>query len=279
MKTLFNIPVLLSAVVLLSSCEKTVELDIDQTPQRIVIEGYVTDIASHNYVKVSKTNNFYSTGKTPRVTDATVMVEDSDGNIYHFVHYDGQSEDSLGFYFPEVPLVGTPGKTYMLSVTTEGMTYTAEDQLLRLVPMEKLEYRVNEEEKEDPEDAGRFFEVLLFVKEPKETKDYYLFKCYRNDTIEYANENEIYYSDDELIGEDIDGVPLPVFYAQDDLARVEVYSLTREAFIYYRDLQKLLTNDGGLFGTPPANPRTNISGGALGFFQVSAIQAGEIVIE
>ena len=70
-----------------------------------------------------------------------------------------------------------------------------------------------------------------------------------------------------------------MFYAQDDLARVEVYSLTREAFIYYRDLQKLLTNDGGLFGTPPANPRSNISGGALGFFQVSAIVSGEIVIE
>lgn len=279
MKTKFNIITLLAGVIFLSSCEKTVDLDIDQTPQKVVIEGYVTDIADHNFVKVSKTNNFYSTGRTPRVTDATVMVEDSDGNIYNFVHYDGQSEDSLGLYFPEVPFAGVAGKTYKLSVTTEGVTYTAEDQLLRLVPMDKLEYRVNEEEKEDPEDAGRFFEVLLFVKEPKETKDYYLFKCYRNDSIEYANENDVYFSDDELIGENIDGVPLPVFYAQDDLARVEVYSLTREAFIYYRDLQKLLTNDGGLFGTPPANPRSNISGGALGFFQVSAIVSGEIVIE
>lgn len=279
MKTKFNISILLAASLFFTSCEKTIELDIDQTPQRVVIEGYLTDVAEHNYVKVSKTNNFYTTGKTPRVTNATVMVEDSDGNIYNFVHYNGQNADSLGLYFPEVPLAGVAGKTYKLSVTTEGMTYTAEDQLLDLVPMDKLEYRVNEDEKDDPEDAGRFYEVLLFVKEPKETKDYYLFKCYRNDSITYANENEVYYADDELIGEDLDGIPLPVYYAQNDRARVEVYSLTRDAFVYYRDLQKLLTNDGGLFGTPPANPRTNISDGALGFFQVSAIRSDEILIE
>jgi hypothetical protein len=145
--------------------------------------------------------------------------------------------------------------------------------------MEKLEYRVNEDEQRDPEDPGRFYEVLLFVKEPKETRDYYLFKCYRNGNLEYANETDIYLADDELIGENIDGIPLPLFYASGDQARVEVYSLTRGAFVFYRDLQKLLNNDGGMFGTPPANPRSNISNGALGFFQTSSIQAGEITIE
>ena len=279
MKTQSNIFILIAGLAFLSSCEKTVELDINQTPQKVVIEGLVTDVADHNYVKVSKTSNFYSTGNTPRVTDATVMVEDSEGNIFNFVHYTGENEDSLGLYFPEVPFEGVAGRTYTLSVTTEGETYTAQDELLRIVPMDKLEYRINDEEQEDPEDPGRFFEVLLFVQEPKETKDYYLFKCFRNGVLEYANENDIYYSDDELIGENIDGVPLPVFYAKDDLAKVEVYSLTRDAFVYYRDLQKLLTNDGGLFGTPPANPRSNVSGGALGFFQVSAIASGEINIE
>jgi hypothetical protein len=280
MKMKFNI-LFLSAfvIVLLSSCEKTIELDIDQTPQNVVIEGYVTDIADHNFVRLSKTNDFYAGGQTPRITDATVMVEDSDGNIFNFIHYSGLNADSAGMYFPETPFAGVIGKTYKLTVVTGGVTYTAEDELLRLVPMDKLEYRVNEEEREDPEDEGYFYEVLLFVQEPKDTKDYYLFKCFRNDTLKYANENDIYFSDDELIGENIEGVPLPLLYAQNDLAGVEVYSLTRAAFIYYRDLQKLLTNDGGLFGTPPANPRTNISGGALGFFQVSAIQEGEILIE
>ncbi len=279
MKTLLNIFFFAAVLMLHSSCEKTVDLDISQTPQKVVVEGLVTDLASHNFVKVSRTTNFYSTGKTPRVTDATVMVEDSEGNIFNFVHYDGDNADSLGFYLPEVPFAGVAGVTYSLSVTVDGNTFTAEDKLRGIVQMDKLEYRINPDEQRDPEDPGRFYEILLFVKEPQETRDYYLFKCYRNDVLEYANENDIYFSDDELIGENIDGISLPLFYAKDDLAKVEVYSLTRDAFVYYRDLQKLLSNDGGLFGTPPANPRTNISGGALGFFQVSAIESGEINIE
>jgi hypothetical protein len=270
---------LLGFAAFLVSCEQTVHLDMDQTPSKIVIEGFVTDQADHNYVKVSRTNDFYSSGNTPRVTDATVMVEDNEGTIFNFSHYSGDSPDSAGLYFPETPFAGVAGRTYKLTVVAGGEIFTAEDKLLRLVPLEKIEYRINDEEQQDPEDPDRFYEVLLFVKEPKETKDFYLFKCFRNGEIEYAAENDIYFSDDELIGENIDGVPLPVFFAKDDLARVEVYSMSRDAFVYYRDLQKLLTNDGGLFGTPPANPRSNLSGDALGFFQVSAIQAGEIEIQ
>jgi hypothetical protein len=149
---------------------------------------------------------------------------------------------------------------------------------MRLVAIDKLEGRIDPEEEEDPEDSDRFYELLLWVKEPQETKDYYLFQSYRNGELAFDGDTDIYYADDELIGEDIDGVSLPVYYAKGDVAKIVVYSLSREAFIYYRDLDKLLNNDGGMFGTPPANPRTNLSNGAVGFFQASAIQTGELVI-
>jgi hypothetical protein len=270
-----NILFTLAASLLLFSCEKTVTLDIEESTANLVIEAQVTDLADHNYVKISRTNAFYDTGETPRVENATVTVEDSDGNIFTFSH----DADSAGFYFPETPFAGEIGKSYKLRVLVDGIEYTAQDELVRLVPIEKLEYRINPDEQNDPEVPGRFYELLLSVVEPKDTKDYYLFKSYRNDTITYQNETDIYYSDDELIGEKLDGIPMPVYYSKGDLARVEVFSLSRDAFVFYRDLQKLLNNDGGLFGTPPANPRTNISNGALGFFQVSAVQMGELVIE
>jgi hypothetical protein len=274
-----NILFLAFALLILSACEKTIDLDIQQTPQKVVIEGLLTDNADYNYVKVSRTNGFYSTGLTPRIQDAAVSVEDDLGNIHDFIHYNGTSEDSLGYYFPAIPFAGEVGRTYKLTVVTDGKVYEAEDELLRLVPMDKIEYRVNEDEKEDPEFAGRFYELLLFVTEPKDTKDYYLFKSVRNGKVEYMNETDIYFSDDELLGEEIEGVALPVFYAVNDVAGVEVYSLTRDGFIFYRDLQKLLNNDGGLFGTPPANPRTNISNDGLGFFQVSSIKTAELIIQ
>jgi hypothetical protein len=272
---------ILSVVLLfaLTACEKTITLDLEQTQPRIVIEGQVTDMSSKNFVKISRSTGFYNTGKTTRVTDATVTVEDNAGNTYNFVHYQGTNADSIGYYFPEDPFEGVPGRTYKLTVIAGGEKYEATDQLFRLVTIDKLEYRINENEKKDPDYPGRFYELLLFVKEPQDTRDYYLFKSYRNDSLKYMYDTDIYFADDELIGENIDGIPLPVYYGLGDKAGVEVYSLSRDAFVYYRDLQKLLTNDGGLFGTPPANPRSNLTNGALGLFQASAIRTGELHIE
>lgn len=270
--------ILLAAVVGLAACEKTVYLDLNSTNPKVVIEGMVTDRDSMQFVKVSRSAGFYSNGGTPRVTDATVFVEDDQGNTFNFVHNPNGHADSVGIYLPETPFAGVIDRTYSLTVIVDGKSYEASDKLYRLVPIDKLEYEIDEDEQDDPEDPGRFYEVRLWVKEPQETRDYYLFSSYRNGELAYDADTDVYYADDELIGENIDGVAMPAYYAKDDVAEIVVYSMSREGFIFYRDLDKLINNDGGMFGTPPANPRTNLSNGAVGFFQVSAVQSAEITI-
>lgn len=263
------------------ACEKTVILDLDNVEDKIVIEGQVADRPGYQYVKVTRTSNFYSTGATPRVTDAIVTVKDDLGNIHTYSHNPGGKPDSAGYYLPDVPFIGEAGRTYMLTVVAEGETYTAQDKLIRIVDIDKLEYRIDDEEKDDPDPdyPNRYYEVLYYLDEPQDTKDYYLLKCYRNDTLALDDPNDVYYADDELIGESINGASLPVYYEPKDLARMEVFSLSREAYIYYRDLAKVLDNDGGMFNSPPADPRTNLSNGAYGFFQASAVTSKEITIE
>jgi hypothetical protein len=273
-----NIVLFFALILFLSACEKTVYLDLDQSKPKVVIEGVVTDRAEMQFVKVSRSSGFYSNGGTPKVTDATVVVEDNLGNSYNFVHNPNGNADSVGIYLPEVPFSGVIGRTYKLTVMVDGKSYEGSDTMYRLVPIDKLESRIDEDEEDDPEDPGRFYELRLWVKEPKETRDYYLFKNYRNGELAFDADTDIYYADDEFIGENIDGVSLPVFYAKDDVAEIVVYSLSREAFIFYRDLDKLLNGDGGMFSPPPANPRTNLSNDAVGFFQVSAVQSGELTI-
>ena len=58
-----------------------------------------------------------------------------------------------------------------------------------------------------------------------------------------------------------------------------MYSLIREAFTFYSNLSRLLSSDGGMFEPPPANPQNNLSNGALGYFQVSALEAKQIEIK
>jgi hypothetical protein len=74
-------------------------------------------------------------------------------------------------------------------------------------------------------------------------------------------------------------VSSPIYFAPGDRARCEIYSISRNAFVFYSDLQNLLNSDGGLFSQPPSNSRTNLTNGALGFFQASALHVSEIEIK
>jgi hypothetical protein len=263
--------VLIFTALVFWSCEKTVFLDLDQTPSKIVIEGLVTNQPGYQFVKVTRTVDFYESGETPRITDATVLVEDDLGNQFIYIHNPNNHPDSSGYYLPVVPFVGETGRTYYLTVEVNGEQYEASDKLYDVTLIDSLEYRVNIDEEDDPKEDGKFYEVLMYAKEPQETDDYYLFKFFRNDSLVLYNPSDIYFSDDKTLGEEINGIPSPVFYALGDSARVEMYSLSRTGYVFYNDLFNLINNDGGMFSPPPANSRTNLSNGALGFFQVSSV--------
>lgn len=274
-----NIVVIIFTCIVIWACEEPVRLDVSQGEAHVVIEGQVTDAEGHQYVKISRSGGFYDTGKAERITTATVVVTDDLGNEFSFIHNPENLENSTGYYFPATPFVGAAGRKYFLRVEIEGQVYEAEDELYSVTSIDSLTYRVDEDEKDDPKDDGKFYEVLIYAKEPQDTKDYYLFKFFRNDSLKVYNDTEIYFADDETLGENIDGVSSPIFFAPGDKARCEIYSLSRTAFVFYSDLQSLLNSDGGLFSQPPSNSRTNLSNGALGFFQASAMHIAEIEIK
>jgi hypothetical protein len=277
MRLIFKISLL---AFLFSACDEVTELDLKQTPPKLVIEGLVTNKAHQQTVKFSWSTDFYGSGQTPRVSDAAVVVSDDNGVAHTFIHNPGNHPDSVGIYIPETGFAGEIGRTYTLRVTVGDEVYEATDRLMSVIAVDSLKFQINEDQEDDPDEPGKIYELMLFAREPQDEDNYYLFKYYRNDSLVVFNPADIYYTDDQLLGEKIDGVPSPVYYAANDKARVEVYSLTRQGYVFYNDLSTLLNNDGGgMFGPIPASPRTNISNGALGFFQVSAVQEKETYIE
>jgi len=267
------------SLIILSSCEKTIQLDTDPTSAKVVIEGLLTNRVNMQYIKVSRSANFYANGKTPRVTDALVQVEDDLGNLISYTHNPGGDPDSVGYYLPAPGFAGVIGRTYALSVVVDGATYSAEDKLLPVTSIDSLGYRVNENEKDDPKEVGKYYEILMYAVEPPDTKDYYKFDFYRNDSLKLYSDTDIYFTDDTALGEEINGVASPVYYGLGDRAMLYAYSLSRPGYVFYNDLFNLINNDGGMYGPPPANCRTNLTNGALGFFQVSALETREVIIE
>lgn len=264
----------------LISCEETTELDLRQTPSRMVIEGLVTNKPNYQSVKITRSTAFYASGSAPRVTDASVVVTDDTGETFAFVHNPRNHPDSAGIYVPQPAFTGTIGRTYTLRVDVDGASYEATDMMYSVTAIDSLEFRVNENQQEDPEEPGKIYEMLLYAREPQDEDNFYLFKYYRNDSLTVFNPTDIYYSNDELLGENIGGIPSPVYYGTGDKARLEAYSLSRNGYVYYNDLSTILNNDGGgMFGSIPASPRTNLSNDALGFFQVSAVREQETFVE
>ncbi len=280
-----NIIILISITILFTSCEKTINLEetihlyLEQSKPKIVIEGQVTNHDGYQYVRVSRTAGFYDDGTTPRVTNANVSVKDDLGNEFLFSHNPENQNDSVGYYLPNTPFTGDVGRTYLLTVEVDGEIYTAQDKLFSVSGIDSLSYRINEDEMEEPEDGNKFYEVLLYATEPQDEVNYYLFKFFRNDSLKVYSDTDIYFADDKVLGEAIDGLGSPIYFEPSDKARIEMYSISRDGYNYYTDLQALLNNDGGLFSQPPSNSRTNLSNGALGFFQASDVDVQTIIIE
>ncbi len=264
-----NIIIILLSVIALSSCDEVIELDIQQAEPRLIIEALVTNQPGRQYVQLTRTIPFGAKEKVPTVSGASVSVSDAYGQVMDY------TESTPGYYVPAEAFVGTPGMTYTLHVEVDGQTYTAEEVMQDVPPLDSLSVREDPEEKADPEEEGRFYEVLIYGKEPQETENFYLFKFYRNDTLFTNDGSWIFAYDDTILGGNIQALPTPLYYAASDKARLEMYPITRQAYRYYLDLSSNINNDGGMFSGQPANVRTNIEGGALGYFQASVLHVLE----
>lgn len=265
-----------TAVILFFGCEKVVELDIDQSVPQIVIEGMLTDKDTLQYVKVSRSIQFYETGLNP-ILDAVVSVS-GNGSVYNYSHNPLAIDTLNGFYFSDISYSGLIGESYTLQVDVEGINYNAVDTMRSVTKIDSLIFQeASNPFEEEVDDKGRIYEVLLYASEPQETEDFYQFQFYR-DSVLITDLTSIYVFSDVAFGPDLNGLPSPVLFAEGELASVQIFSLSREQYVFYADLANLLNTDGGMFSPPPANPRNTFSNNALGLWQVSAVSEDSIRI-
>lgn len=260
---------------------------------RVVIDGLITNRGfGFNYVKLRRSKNFYDKGASVRIKNAKVTVKDDKGNSWSFVHNPSNLEGDHGFYYPPRDFKGgVVGRTYSLAVAVDGKTYTASETMLpvtKIGPIKSFKRSKKDVEREfDPLPAYDPYGVKFSFRDPQNRKDQYLFKFYdghRNLITDEpgggSNDGDgpgsrrpnIYVYDDVFLEELVENIEVPYnFFHEDASVYIEMYSLTREAFTFYSNLSRLLSTDGGMFDPPPANPQNNLSNGALGYFQVSAL--------
>lgn len=250
------------------SCTEVVEFDLAEADPKLVVEGLITDQAGPHYVRLTKTTSFYSESKPISIPDAEIIITDNLGNK------DTLEYSSDGYYLTQT-LQGVPGRTYFLEITAGGEQYVSQTTLPAVPKIDSMKVYYFNDTSSFLGQVGYY--VTFHFKDPQNQSNYYLWKIYSNG--ELLNEtDDIFISDDQGLQEN-NQLQIPHSYALGDTARVEMFSLTKEGYDFYYGVQTNLNNDGGFFSSPPANPLSNISNGALGLFQASSVEVQEIVTQ
>lgn len=241
----------------LFSCEKVINVDLNDEDSKVVIEGMFTAGETTHQVVITKTLNFDEAEPYPIVDNAVVTVTDNLGNS-QVLNYTGNGVyEATGYAVVE-------GRTYTLTAVVDGVTYTAQSTVPTAVALDQL-LPLSFQFGPDTVNA-----VIPLRMDPAGVKNFYQFNLFNNG----ERVSGIYLQDDAFS----DGIQVqqPIFdnegsYESGDTAFVEMYCIDEPVYNYFFALAQNQT-------ATPANPTTNFSGGCLGYFSARTKDTASVVI-
>jgi hypothetical protein len=234
------------AFILASSCRKVIDVKLKNGDPQFVIEGNFSDDTIGNEIKISKSVPFSQTNNFPAVTNATVTLTDGNGNIETLNH-------SLNGVYKIVTTTPQFGSSYTLNVNVDGKIFTSKSTMPKPTTLDSIDFLTFSF---GPNTATNF---IPMYQDSLGVKNFYRFIVSVNDTAS----KDIFYSDDVLTDGILNNQPYFGTYelSKGDTAKIEMQCIDKEVFLYFVSLD--LNSNGG---AAPANPVSNITGGALGYF-------------
>lgn len=296
---------LLFLLMIISGCVTEFIPEIEEEQELLVVEGIITDQPGIKTIKLSKSLPLGEKSEARPVSGCTVVISDNLGNIYRL------NEEEAGTYVTDPEnFKGETGRLYTLQIGTDAgnnyRNYRSFQMEMKPVPpidslyyekkliRERVEYIEGIEECQiyldthDPENDCRFYRW-----DYKETWRIRLPFDIPNQTCwVYNNSKSIYIESTATISEDRIGRH-PVTYisnATDRLKRqysilVNQFSLNEDEYNYWKKIQKITDEVGGLYDIIPASIPSNImcienpNEIVLGYFSVSAVASKRIFIK
>lgn len=244
-----------------SSCEETVNLDLETGETKLVVDAEIIwqkgTTGNEQTIKISKTAPYYN-NTTPKVSGAQVRIENTDGDVFTF----NETEPGLYVCTNFVPVINM---NYTLYVTAEGQSFTAVEKLTSVTPIEKVEQAIV------PDFGGEdVIELTFYYKDPENEVNYYL-TDYQSDFLIFP---EYELTDDELFN----GNEVRTRYSEEDKIKPgKTVNITHRGISrnFYNYMKLILEIYGGSpFSIPPGNIRgnivntTNTNNFAFGYFRL-----------
>jgi hypothetical protein len=273
-----NLLYLISGLLLLSSCTKIIDIELNEGLQRIVIEGKITNQDTPVTIFVTRTTDYFNPDEPEKVSGATVSIKGPSG-VYVTL-----PEVSPGVYQTSL-LKGQTNQTYYLRVLDGEDVYEASSHMPMQVNLDSLVYEPSYFG--NPRDTTVGYLLTSWFTDPADRANYYNFKLKRTpvDTLRQqggppgASSSAILLNDVNFNGRlgsfNLNRIGL---YYVGDTVQVDFISLDQPIYQYYDQLNEI-SGGGVLFSSSaPANPQSNISNGAMGYFSAEAVDTKIVII-
>lgn len=299
--TMKNLIAALLLFTILAGCETIIDPKLAEADDVLVIDAWLDSELKEQTIRLTLSQPYFDNAEPRGITGAKVTVTNqTTGVVYEFRETLNESKRMTipGNYFwrPYGEPIGLPGHRFKLLVQTNSETYQATASIGRVPVIDSISFLFEKE-------LGFFpdrYTAEFWARDPAGRGDTYWIKAWKNDSL-LLRPSEINVAFDAGFSEggNLDGVTFitPIRqavnpfntdaegnfkspYLPGDSLRVEIHSISKEAFTFLNEVVVQTDRSGGfgeLFAQPIANVGTNIfnakSSGkpALGFFNVAAI--------
>ncbi|ARK10086.1 DUF4249 domain-containing protein [Fibrivirga algicola] len=293
-RSFYSLPLLgtLLVAALLSSCETVINTSITSAPTQLAVDAWLTDQPGEQQIRLTQTTNYFNNATPTPALSASVTVGDNAGRVFTFTDPDN---DGVYTWKPanarDTTRIGMIGRTYGLSIQYQGDSYVAFSQMARVPKIDSLTFT---KEPVSPVSTETGYRAQFYANDLPGAVDYYYIRFYRNGTLQSRPQDIVLAYDGAFRGSaNTDGLMFirPIrrsvnpdkFYAMNDSVRVELRSITVDAYLFWELLRGQLQNTG-LFATPPSNVPSNIRNqttdgkAAVGYFMVSPVRTRTAVV-
>lgn len=271
---------LLLAFVLLmffASCEKIIEINIQDVDPILVIEAEVGNDRTMQVVTLKRSVNFSSSTTDEPVSGASVIISDeriSDDSGYlptprrSIVRNDARNfqEVSPGVYVLD-SYRGYEGVKYTLRIILpDGQEYEASSVMPQLVKIDSIGSVKSSVLGEDRN------LVAVKYQDPEEIANYYRYRLVRNNqsmnTILVRNDK---YTDGRMVEQSL--FDMDIEFENGDHVEVVQQSISKEVYDFF---DAIVSNNPGT--AAPANPPTMFGTGTIGYFSAYSADRASVVI-
>lgn len=256
---------LVLGIITFASCQKSIDVDLNETNAVTVIEANYTAEDSTVRVFVTETSSFFSGEPEPTVDNAVVTITDQAGNSQQ-VPFSSAGWYTLGNYIPNY------GTTYTMTVLSDGVTYTATCEMLPLIPQQTIYYDYLEP---GPFSGDGGYIVAISYIDPVEEGNFVSAIMSENDSL-LTDLGDLSFLDDQFTNGNLVIQPLFVrLFELGDTIEIEMRTIDEKIFDYYTELMSLTNPDSAA----PANPSYQWTNRALGYFSAHPSSRQSVIIQ